>query len=77
MAPRLGVAAEFDAALEAFARGNSGIATARLRQLDRRLTSSSEDGPNTVLALRARSRILIISEALTEHAAYFDAGALA
>ena len=77
MTLRLGVAAEFDAALEAFARGNSGIATVRLRQLDRRLTSSSEDGPNTVLAVRARSRILIISEALTEHAAYFDAGALA
>jgi uncharacterized membrane protein YccC len=77
MAPRLGVAAELDAALRAFAQGNSGIAMARLGQLDRRLTSSSDDGPDTVLAIRARSRLLIISEALTQHASYFDAGALA
>jgi uncharacterized membrane protein YccC len=77
MAPRLGVAAELDAALKAFAQGNSGVAMARLRQLDRHLTSGSEDGPDAVLAVRARSRIVIISEALEEHASYFDAGASA
>jgi uncharacterized membrane protein YccC len=75
MPPRLGVAAELDAALEAFARGNSGIAMAWLRQLDRNLTSGPADEPDAVLAVRARSRILIISEALAQHAFYFDAGA--
>ena len=31
--------------------------------------------PETAIALRARARILVISEALAEHASYFDAGA--
>ena len=75
MAPRLGAAAELDAALEAFAQGNSAVAIARLRQLDRRLASAPDAGPETAIALRARGRILVISEALAEHAAYFDAGA--
>ena len=39
MAPRLGAAAELDAAFEAVALGNSAIAIARLRRLDRRLAS--------------------------------------
>jgi hypothetical protein len=29
------------------------------------------------IALRARARLLVISEALTEHSSYFDMGALA
>ena len=75
MAPRLGTAAELDAALAAFAQGNSAIAIARLHQLDRRLASAPDAGPETAIALRARGRILVISEALAEHGAYFDAGA--
>ena len=75
MAPSLGAAAELDAAFEAFALGNSAIAIARLRQLDRRLASSPDAGQETLAALRARSRILVISEALAEHSSYFDAGA--
>ena len=55
--------------------GNSAIAIARLRQLDRRLASDPDAGPETATALRARGRILVISEALSEHASYFDAGA--
>ncbi len=47
MAPRLGVAEELDAALEAFAQGNSAISIARLRQLDRRLTSGPDTAPQT------------------------------
>lgn len=31
--------------------------------------------PGASLALRARASILVISEALTEHGAYFDRGA--
>src|SRR3954468_2737309 len=40
LAARVGAAVEFDAALAAFAEGNSAIAAARLRQLDRQLASA-------------------------------------
>jgi Fusaric acid resistance protein family len=63
-APPLAVA-EFDAALAALAQGNSAIAIARLRQLDRRLASAADAGPmTTAMALRARGRILLISKCL-------------
>ena len=75
MAPSLGVAAELDAPFEAIALGHSATAIARLRQLDRRLASTPGTGQETLTALRARGRILVISEALAEHSSYFDAGA--
>jgi len=67
---RLGLEPELDVALKAMARGDSAIATARLPQLDEALASR----PGAA-ALRARASILAMSEALTQHAAYFDAGA--
>jgi uncharacterized membrane protein YccC len=74
MAPRLGAGAdELAAALAAFVQGNSATAIARLHQLDYRLASD----PAAAAVLRARSRILVMSEALSEHASYFDAGAFA
>jgi uncharacterized membrane protein YccC len=75
MAPRLGAAAALDAALAAFAQGNCALAIARLRELDRRLASAPEDGPQTTLALRARALVLVVSEALSRHLAYLDRGA--
>jgi uncharacterized membrane protein YccC len=72
---RLGVAVELDAALAAFAQGNSALATARLRQFDRQLASAP--GGDEAAALRTRAHILVICEALSEHASYFDAGAIA
>ena len=77
MAPRLGLAAELDVALQTFAQGNSAIAIARLRQLDRRLGSRPEAWPEMAIALRARGHILAVSDALAEHASYFDAGVAA
>jgi uncharacterized membrane protein YccC len=74
MAPRLG-AAELDAALVAFAQGNSATAIAWLHQVDHRLASDPDHGPQVAAVLRARSRILVMSEALSKHASYFDAGA--
>jgi hypothetical protein len=65
------------AALEDIARGNSTFAVARLRQLDRRLASGLDAGLESAIGVRARSRILIMSEALSQHAFYFDAGASA
>jgi len=76
-APDLGMAAELDAALAALAQGHSAIAIARLRQLDRSQADDTDADPETATALRARSRILVISEALAEHASYFEAGAIA
>jgi uncharacterized membrane protein YccC len=69
---RLGAAAEADAALEAFARGNSEIAIGRLRQIDRDLASRPDAERPTATTLRMRGRILVVCEALSEHAAYFN-----
>jgi len=71
MAPRLGAAEELADALTAFVQGKSATAIARLHQLDQRLAS----GPEAATVLRARSSILVMSEALSEHASYFDTGA--
>jgi uncharacterized membrane protein YccC len=75
LAARVAAVVELDAALAAFAQGNSAIAIARLRQLDRQLASAP--GADEATALRTRARILVICEALSEHASYFDAGAIA
>ena len=76
MASRLGAVAELDAALAAFAQGNSAAAIVWLHQLDHRL-ASDPDRREAAAVLRARSRILVMSEALSEHTSYFDAGAFA
>jgi uncharacterized membrane protein YccC len=75
IALRLGLGSDLDAALAALAQGNSAIATACLARFDRFLAARPGTGPESQLALRARSNILAISEALTQHATYFDAGA--
>jgi hypothetical protein len=77
VAPDLGIAAEFDAAFEAFAQRKSAIAIARLHQLDQRIACNPDAATEPDVALRARGRILVISEALAEHASYFDAEATA
>jgi uncharacterized membrane protein YccC len=74
LALRPGAAAELDAALQDFAQGNSALAIAQLHQLDDRL-AAADAGPATAIALRARSHILVIAEALAEHSSYFDTGA--
>jgi uncharacterized membrane protein YccC len=67
---RLGLSSDLWAALEAVSRGDGALATAKLAEIDATLTSRSNEE-----ALRARGLILAISDALTQHAAYFDAGA--
>jgi uncharacterized membrane protein YccC len=74
IAPRLGLGADLDAALAALAQGNTTLATARLSRLDHFLAYPAR-APDPQLALRARSSILAISEGLTQHASYFNAGA--
>jgi uncharacterized membrane protein YccC len=74
LAARVGAEMQLDAALSAFAQGNIAIAIARLGQLDRRLASGPDAGWDDAMALRARARILVICEALSQHSSYFDAG---
>ena len=75
MATHLGTTAELDAALNDIALGRSTKAIAKLRQFDDRLASTRETGTEATMTLRGRGRVPIISEALAEHGAYFDAGA--
>jgi hypothetical protein len=75
MARRFDVQVELDAALEAVAQGNSVVATERLAQLDHRLAALPDSTPEVQVRLRVRGSILAMSEALTQHASYFDADA--
>jgi uncharacterized membrane protein YccC len=75
MAAHLGTTAELDVALNDIALGHSTEAIAQLRQFDDRLASTRETGTEAAMAFRGRGQILVISEALAEHGAYFDAGA--
>jgi uncharacterized membrane protein YccC len=72
VARRLGLGAACEGAFAAVARGNSAAAVARLAGLDAALAREAGAGPE---ALRARGSLLAMSEALTQHAVYFDAGA--
>jgi hypothetical protein len=77
IAPRLGFATDLAAALAALAQGDSATATAQLAVIDRRLAIPPDLEMPSLLHLRARAIILAVSDALTQHAAYFDAGATA
>jgi uncharacterized membrane protein YccC len=76
IAGRIGFGADLGTALEAVAQGNSAAATNRFARLDRILLSLPGATSGVALALRARGRILALSELLTRHAEYFDAGAV-
>ena len=69
IASQLDLVSKLDPAFEVVARGNGALAIERLTDLDQAVASF----PGTV-ALQARASILVVSEALTRHAAYFDAG---
>jgi uncharacterized membrane protein YccC len=73
-ASALGLGADLDAALNTFALGDSALAAVRLARIDERLAALSGTEPQASLACQARGGILAISEALNDHAAYFDAG---
>ena len=73
----LGLTLQLDPALQCLTQGNSAAATAQLASLDHRLASVTDFGAQTSHALRARGRILVVSDALAEHRYYFDTGASA
>jgi uncharacterized membrane protein YccC len=72
LAHRFGLGGDFDSALAVIARGKSVAAAACLNRLDEALARHADTDPE---ALRGRGGILAMSEVLTEHARYFDAGA--
>jgi uncharacterized membrane protein YccC len=65
----LGLSAGLKSAFAAIAQGNSAAALVQFRQFDTVLAAQTE----TQTILRARSRLIGISEALIQHATYFDA----
>jgi hypothetical protein len=67
---RMDLGSELDAALETLRRGDIALATACLDQLDDVIAARQG-----AAALRARGGILAMTEVLTQHAAYFEAGA--
>jgi uncharacterized membrane protein YccC len=73
VARRFDQGAELDTAFDALARGASSVAIESLGRLDQRLAAPLGSGAR--VRLRARSTILALSEALAQHAAYFDSGA--
>jgi uncharacterized membrane protein YccC len=72
IAPRFGWSTELDMALEAFAQGNTHAAIARLTDTDHRLAALADTRPQASLTMRTRGRILVICDALVQHAAYFE-----
>ena len=68
--PGLGMTAELDAALVPPGRRRTARRSiSRLYQLDSRLVSAADTGPEV---LRVRGRIAALSEVLAEHGSYFD-----
>jgi hypothetical protein len=74
VARRFDLHPEIDAALDAVARGSSPAAIERLARLDRILAALPSARSAARVRLRARGSILAMSEALAQHAAYFDSG---
>ena len=66
---------DLDAALAALAQGDTERATRRLAFVDRELASASGEGLSAADTLRARASILAVSDALSQYASYFGAGA--
>jgi uncharacterized membrane protein YccC len=74
VARRLRLDGDLELAFAAVAQGDSATATARLAQVDTALATPAAIGSETQIVLRARAGILTVSEALTQHAAYFNSG---
>jgi hypothetical protein len=70
-APRFAAAAKLDAALAALARGNCENSIGRLRQIERDFASRPDPERPTASMLRMRGRLLVVCEALSDHATYF------
>jgi uncharacterized membrane protein YccC len=77
IAPGLGLGPKLGSVLAALAEGLSARVIAQLFLLDNLLATDAAGGPSRQAVLRARGSILVLTETLTKHAAYFDAEARA
>ena len=75
IARQLRLSASLEPAFAAVAHGSSGVAITQLVRLDAALAARGSSEPEGQIMLRARGCILVLSEVLTQHAAYFDAEA--
>jgi uncharacterized membrane protein YccC len=71
---RLGADADLEPALAALAQGDSARAAADLARLDAALAGRAGDRPARETVLRGRGSIIVLCEALTRHADYFNGG---
>jgi uncharacterized membrane protein YccC len=76
LTPRLHLGTSIDAALTELAQGHSASAIKSFAQLDGAVVARGDAQMEKQTTLRVRGSILALSELLTRHAAYFDAGAL-
>ncbi|MBV8613499.1 MAG: FUSC family protein [Acetobacteraceae bacterium] len=73
IARRFRLGASLEAAMRAIGSGDSADAVANLERFDRALAAVPPDAPGHRLRLRARGTAGAITEALAQHASYFDA----
>jgi uncharacterized membrane protein YccC len=73
----LGLDPEFESVLVAVVDGNSATALESLAYLDGQLVPLAHRDRAPYPTLRARAKVLLLSEALAQHSEYFDAGARA
>jgi uncharacterized membrane protein YccC len=71
-APRFAVDAQLDGALKALAQGNCETAIGSLGEIELDLASRLDAERPTATMLRMRGRILLVCDALSEHAVYFN-----
>lgn len=72
---RLDASLNVEEPLRAIARGHCALAVVSLARLDADLASRAAPGATNRTLLRTRGSILVLSDLLTQHAAYFGAGA--
>jgi uncharacterized membrane protein YccC len=70
IAPQLGFAGEFEAALKHFSSGTCSAMMTQLEAAERRLAGNHDPA-----AMRARGHLLAIRDALSDYRAYFETGA--
>jgi uncharacterized membrane protein YccC len=75
LTPGLHLGTRLNGALMDMSQGRSASAITRLAQLDAAVVARGDTQRKGQTILRVRGSILALSEALTRHAAYFDAGA--
>ena len=63
-------------ALDAFTQGRSAVSIRCFAASDQALTARLADAPGASEIMQMRASILAVSEGLSQHAEYFDAGAL-